>query len=318
MKNPILPFLFAAAFCTALGGCGDDETAPPSASDVGVDAPSDTSEPSDVTPDVEVDAAPDTPAEPSGPDLRAYTGGACPLLGAGANTLESSSVQRSVELFLPEEVEFAPLVFFWYGAGGSTVSYDWMQDFADAYGVVIAVPGATSGLFEWPILAGNDPSPELVFFDDILACTAESLPIDTRRIYTTGFSAGGIWSSVLVMHRSDVLAAAAIYSGGTGSLVRPYESPSAQIPILGMYGGDSDIYGGGIMNFKDSMSEFMDGLVGDGHLVVACNHDGGHTIPAGGLGWGLDFVRVHRFGDVESPYETELPPYLPEYCSYWE
>lgn len=316
MKKTIAILILPAA----LVACGDDASSPVAGADVGTDAPADTATDTEVgLPDAVEDAVPDTPVEPVGPDLRVYTGAACPTLGAGANRIESSAVDRTVELFLPAEVDYAPLLFFWYGAGGSTVQYDWMQDFADAHDIVIAVPRAAPGmLFEWPIMAGNDPASELVFFDDIVACAAESLPIDTRRIYTSGFSAGALWSTYLVMHRSDVLAAAAIYSGGTGPLVRSYETPSVSIPVLGMYGGDADIYGGGIMDFEESMVQFMDGLVGDGHLVIGCNHEGGHTIPTGGLDWGIDFVRVHRFGDTESPHQTELPPYLPAYCAFWE
>ena len=39
------------------------------------------------------------------------------------------------------------------------------------------------------------------------------------RIYTTGFSAGGLWSTWLVMHRSHRIAAAAVFSGGVGGML---------------------------------------------------------------------------------------------------
>ena len=316
MKHLIRPLVL----CALLGGCGSDDVFP--TTDVQADTTGDTGT-TDTTSDAEADALADADvvpdvAEPSGPDLRAYTGDACPLLGAGTNPLESSGQAREVELYLPADVDNVPVLFFWYGAGGSTQTYEWMQDFADAYSVAIVVPRAGPNMiFEWPILASNDPASELVFFDDIVACVAESLPIDTSRIYTSGFSAGGLWSTVLVMHRADVLASAVVYSGGTGSFVQSYETPSARIPLLGMYGGESDVYGG-VMNFKDTMTEFMDGLVGDGHLVLACNHDAGHTIPAGAFDWGIEFVLSHQYGDTVSPFETDLPTFLPDYCSYWQ
>ena len=316
MQHLIRPLVLLAF----VGACGSDDTFPVvhTSADTGTDVPTnDVAEdtvPSDVTADA--DAEPDV-VLPSGPDLRTYTGDVCPTLGAGSNALESSGQSREVELYLPADVVNAPVLFFWYGAGGSTQTYEWMQDFADAYEVVIVVPRAAPNMiFEWPIMASNDTGNDLVFFDDILACIAESLPINTRRVYTSGFSAGGLWSTVLVMHRSDVLASAVIYSGGTGSLVQAYETPAVTIPVLGMYGGESDVYGG-IMNFKDSMTELMNGLVDDGHLVISCNHDAGHTIPVGGFDWGIEFVLAHTFGDTTSPYDLELPSYLPAYCSYW-
>ncbi|MFT6399589.1 MAG: putative esterase [Bradymonadia bacterium] len=312
-------FVFSLAFAISLAACGNDDVSTVD-TDTGVDAPTD-----DVGTDAAVDVSTDTAeadAEPDieevqTPDLRSYTGETCPVLGAGTNDIVSSGADRQVELYLPPDVENAPVVFFWYGAGGSGQTYEWMQPFADAYGVVIVVPRAAANMaFEWPIISTNNPANELVYFDDVIRCVSESLPVDTSRIYTSGFSAGALWSTVLVMHRSDVLASAVIFSGGTGALVQAYETPDVQIPILGMYGGESDVFGG-LVNFKDTMTDFMDGLVGDGHLIIACNHDLGHTIPNGGLDWGIEFLLAHQFGDTSSPFDAQLPSYLPGYCNYW-
>ena len=257
-----------------------------------------------------------------GPPL-SYSGGTCPRLGAGLNTIASGPGEREFEVYLPGSSAGAPLVFFWYGAGGSTQTYEWMQSFADAHGVAIVVPRAvgSGGMmdFEWPILPTNNPANEFVFFEDIAACSVSELGLDGSRIYTSGFSAGALWSTILVMERSDLLAAALIFSGGTGGqFLSAYTTPAVSIPVLGVYGGSGDNFGGGLVNFESSMTEFMDALTADGHLVVSCDHGGGHTVPAGGFDWGIEFLLGHRYSESLSPFAETLPASLPAYCDYWQ
>lgn len=324
MRHSQLPLVLALGAVLALtAACGDDDASVPAADtsgDAGTDRDVATGDAGDDdAPDTSTDSADATDAdEGPTPDLRPYSGGACPVIGGGPNTINSSGVDREFEVYLPTNIQDAPVVFFWYGAGGSTQTYEWMAPFATAYDVTIVVPRAMPNmLFEWPIISTNQPANELVFFDDMVACLTETLFSDPRRIYTTGFSAGALWSSYLVMQRSHVLAAAAIFSGGTGSLVRAYEAPEVDIPILGMHGGDTDTYAG-LVNFKEQMTEFLDGLLSDGHLVIACDHGLGHTIPQGGLDWGIEFLLAHVYGDTSSPWDDTLPPYLPDYCFFWQ
>lgn len=50
--------------------------------------------------------------------------------------------------------------------------------------------------------------------DDVVACAIEQLHIDTRRIYASGFSAGGLQTTWMSYARSGYLAAVVPYSGG--------------------------------------------------------------------------------------------------------
>ncbi|MCB9532158.1 MAG: hypothetical protein H6700_10365 [Myxococcales bacterium] len=260
------------------------------------------------------------PVETTLPTLHPYSGGACPTLTAGTNTLHTGTVDRRVNLYLPDEPADAPLLFFYYGTGDSASNYGWIQQLADLYEINIAVPHAQGDmLFEWPVIATNAPANEVTYFDDMVSCIDASLGIDTSRIYVSGFSAGALWSTYLVMTRSDVVAAALIFSGGTGDYVHGYETPEFQTPVLGAYGGDSDVYGG-FVNFKDQMTQFMDGLVADGHFVIGCNHNLGHTVPSSasdnGFDWGPRFLLAHAWGQP-SPFEGAIPTYLPDYCERW-
>ncbi len=260
---------------------------------------------------------PDTnPTDGPVPTLPTYSG-SCPAVQSGVNSISTGGANRTFEVFLPSDTSDMALAFFWYGTGGTGQDYSWLQGFASGYDLALVVPQATGSLtFEWPVLGTDNTTGELAFFDDMVACVTESLDVDTRKIYTSGFSAGALWSSYLVMHRSEYLASAAIFSGGTGSLVRSDETPEVDIPILGFHGGDADVYGG-IVNFKDQMNQFLGNLDSDGHFVVVCDHGEGHTIPEGALDGALQFLTDHSFGDAASPHESSLPGFLPDYCRNW-
>ncbi|MFT5685382.1 MAG: hypothetical protein ACI8RZ_006333, partial [Myxococcota bacterium] len=51
----------------------------------------------------------------------------------------------------------------------------------------------------------------------------------------------------------------------------------------------------------------------DGHFVVECEHDGGHTIPTEGVNTAIDFLMAHQAAGV-LPWQDGLPDTLPGYC----
>src|SRR4029079_690728 len=55
--------------------------------------------------------------------------------------------------------------------------------------------------------AGNVGNKDLDFFDAMVATMKQKYIIDDRRVYTTGFSNGGIFSYLLWAERSKVIAA---------------------------------------------------------------------------------------------------------------
>jgi pimeloyl-ACP methyl ester carboxylesterase len=100
--------------------------------------------------------------------------------------------------------------------------------------------------FDWHF---TDPSPvgnpDLLLFDDILACLHAQYSVDLTRIWSTGHSAGASLASYLAMHRSNRLAAVAVLSGGLLDLSTApegYITPTDDIPILLTWGGETDTY----------------------------------------------------------------------------
>jgi poly(3-hydroxybutyrate) depolymerase len=210
---------------------------------------------------------------------------------------------RSFLLYLPPDPEGAPLLLLWHWLGGSASSAAQTfsaQQVANERGWIVAVPDSCcSSQTEWGYPPATQATEQdLTFFDDLLGCVGGQYEIDTTRIYTSGMSAGGLWSSYLVLERSQYLAGAAIFSGGIGLF--PYETPDSRMPVLLVDGGPTDIFGR-VVNFHTMTEEFATRLTEDGHFVVHCVHTSGHTIPQGANAWGFNFLASHDYAQMDSP-----------------
>jgi predicted esterase len=163
----------------------------------------------------------------------------------------------------------------------------------------------------------GDSSLDAALFEEALSCLDAHYGIDRGRVYTTGFSAGALWSTWLVMNRSPYLAAAVLFSGGVPGppMGGAYTSPDFDLPVLALHGGTSDIYGGGVIRFNEATTALADGLKADGHFVVVCNHDRGHTIPFNVMDFAIPFLFDHRFGSADSPHSGGLPQSWPSFCA---
>jgi len=252
-------------------------------------------------------------------EVMAYSGGACPTFAGGENAVSSAGVERSFRLYLPAEPTGAPILFLWHPLGGNA---QWMARFMDAeeaaveHEMIIAVPDSREGILtEWGYL--GDATPDLTLFDDLLSCLSVQYQADLTRVYTSGFSAGALWSSYLVVNRAEHLAAAVILSGGVGMFFE-YETPRYRLPVLLAWGGPRDVFNNGLVRFNELSAAFRDALVADDHFVVSCVHNGGHTPPAGVASWGYNFFNVHRVRDGQSPLVTGLGFFFPEICEISE
>ena len=243
--------------------------------------------------------------------------GTCPELSAGTNTFTISGTARSADVFLPETPAGAPVVFIWHGLGDSAGNMGrafGASGLTNQYGAIVVVPHS-SGQFpqsEWSFFGGN-PAVDGDFFDEMLGCVDQAYDVDMNRIYTTGFSAGALWSTWLLMNRSEYLAAVVLFSGGAGG-VNPYGTPSHDTPVLAFHGGPSDIFAGGFLNFSMMTTELAGNLVDDGHFVIVCDHNGGHRIPLDPRAYAFPFMFDHHFDDEGSAYAEGLGEVWPDFC----
>lgn len=231
-------------------------------------------------------------------------------LDEGSNAFGTD--ERAVEVRLPAERQGAPVVFVWhYLSGNPDDMMAWMgvDQLVDA-GYVVVTP-ASRGLpyTEWDVQSDAGANPDVRLFDEILAQIESQYATDPDRVYATGFSAGGLFSSYLTMNRGDVLAATAPFSGGVPSAL--YAAPESDLPVMLAWGGAFDTYGG--FDFAAATQEFAEALVDDGHEVVECPHAMGHWLPDDAQEHVLAFFDDHG-GEGARPWSAS-PDQVPSGCS---
>jgi poly(3-hydroxybutyrate) depolymerase len=238
-------------------------------------------------------------------------------LEAGGNQdFQSGDDQRTFQLVLPAEPQGAPVVFVWHWLGGNgrqILNYGGFDAFAEEHGAIVIAPETRGIPYEWDTFDGAD-TPDLLFFDDMLSCVSEQLGADLSRVYSTGMSAGGLWTVTLSHYRSSWLAASAPLSGG--ATVKDW-SPEESIPMMLTWGGPTDIYGSGAsaFSFDDANILLADQLAESGHFQVHCVHSNGHTLPPGGSDYVWSFFEAHPKGVASSPWSDALPGSLPDWCT---
>lgn len=265
------------------------------------------------------DTSDSAPAAPAPPEPEAYSGGACPILEEGRNDgFLSADVEREFLLELPEDPQGAPVVFAWHWLGGNARQFfsytDIEERLPEELGAIVVAPDSCCSPVEWSFVPSQDPTVDLTFFDDMVSCLHSQYDVDLDRIYTTGMSAGGLWSSFLAIHRSETLAAAAPLSGGTEGALE-YDTPERKLPVLLTWGGESDVIGGGVnLDFHEANLAFSADLQADESWVGHCVHSQGHTIHPDSLDVLVPFFRDHRWSDAAPPWSAGMPEELPSWC----
>ncbi len=180
-------------------------------------------------------------------------------LSAGQTTRKLTH-ERSYILFVPASVNWSrpvPLVFVFHGGTGnaeSAIHMSGFNDVADKNGFIVVYPNGTGRLSNEKLLTWNggtccgwaqEKNIDDVGFVRAIVTDVQSLAnIDSKRIYATGMSNGGILSQRLACEATDLFAAIAPVSG---TLNFPTCKPSQPISVIEFHGtGDQHIlYDGG-------------------------------------------------------------------------
>jgi predicted esterase len=306
-----------------------DTASPPDGE--GLDGPGalDSARPSELAETAAGDGSSTTGPLPANP--KPYSGGTCPQFVQGKNSIVAAGRNRSFELYLPPGGgQGAACVFVWHGNG------DTGKNIADFFGgkylaekqnAIVVGPSSCCDdgindccdmLMTWNFGEFSKKEADLALFDDMLSCIDKQFNIDNTRVYSTGFSSGSLWTTYLLLHRSDYFAAVSIFSGGTGT-VFPYATPAVKVPALLAWGGENDTYMN-MVSFHDMTLDLAANLLADGHFIVECNHGpyanpgSGHTIPMSGPTWGTAFLFAHVFGQPSPVQAGGLSAPYPEYC----
>lgn len=267
--------------------------------------------------DSDTDVALDTRRQPAA--LAVLSSGSCPdLSDSGASTFTSNGVEREVRVYFPDDMrDGLPVLFYFHPLGSNAAQVaSWLNiaDFANENDLIVVVPESLDqNLMEWEFLTADAPD-DLALFDDMRTCLSNEHHIDLRRVYASGMSAGGLWTTYLSTHRGDTLASVLVMSGGTEP-VQDYFTPAYKFPALLMWGGENDTWGNQAIevNFQDTMMDYSAKLRADGHFVVHCDHGMGHTIPPEGRDLTADWLLPHVYGEP-SPWEGQDIATLLDYC----
>ncbi|MBK8255959.1 MAG: hypothetical protein IPK82_25245 [Polyangiaceae bacterium] len=279
--------------------------------------------------------AKEPPAGSAVPDpLPDYTGGACPTLVEGENTITSKGNTRKFILVLPKDLtvaEHPPILFLWHWLGGSAEDFleeGQIQQAADEQRFVAVVPRSKGdGQFQWPFDTTQSEArmeEEYTFFDDMLTCTAKQVEANLNCVGSAGVSAGALFTDQLAAHRANRISSFISLSGGTGGVIRPWGKPEKKLPGLVLWGGPTDTCLG-LLSFETLSKTLESDLTSEGNFFVECIHNCGHSAPPldpaadgssifGSL-WGFFLDHPYWLKDGESPYQMNgLPANMPEWC----
>ncbi len=260
---------------------------------------------------------PDPNAKKPDPSKLPQVKGTCPQMRSGGFNVNGSTGTLWVG------PKAGPVVFYWHGTGTSADEvYSGLPGAAEeieATGGVLASFDLSNGL--------GDNTGDLVWYtgdidsaDQILACAVEAGVADTSRIYTSGYSAGGLQSGTMVFSRSNYLASAVVYSGGPmlGGILpgsTTFVDPSNVPSTLGAHGAQGADWL--VLDFHDGTILVGDTVKMAGGFAIDCDDDGDHIafvigIRAGVGGKAWQFLKDHPYN--VRPYGSTLPAGYPSYC----
>ena len=156
-------------------------------------------------------------------------------------SIRSQGVERTYYLFLPDKVNPAtpaPMVVLLHGSGrnGLSLVEKW-KDLAKKEGVIIVGPDAVSSQ-GWKI---PEDGPD--FIHELVEGLKAKYPINARRVYLFGHSAGAGQALYLSLLESEYFAATAVHAGALGADDGPYiERAQRKIPIAIFVGTNDQFF----------------------------------------------------------------------------
>ena len=242
-------------------GCSGSDAASDTTATASTDAPAET------TPDTEPESTEPESTEPAVTDAPPATDGfvingparvrpSCESLARGVSefTLDAGGAVHDVRVFVPATVvsDPAPVVLNWHGLGSNGAEQALLSGYetlAEEEGFIAVhatgVAAAGDGPNSWELTEFDTPErDDLAFADSLIDTVVADWCADPDRVYSTGMSNGGLFTSELVCSRADRIAAAVSVAGTThpGSC-----EPARPVPYLSFHGTDDNVvpYAGG-------------------------------------------------------------------------
>ena len=206
-------------------------SAAPEATETTEAAPSTTDAPDDVEPE-----APDTTEV--GPE-----GCSSQESGATSFTIDAGGAQHPVRIFLPSVYDGSPLplVMNWHGLGSDgpqQAQFSAYETLAESEGFLVAhptgVPAPGDTRNSWELAQFDDPGrDDIAMAEAMIDYLIANYCADPTRVYSTGMSNGGFFTSRLVCELPDRIAAAVSVAG----LTHPDDcDPARAVPFMAYHG----------------------------------------------------------------------------------
>jgi hypothetical protein len=239
--------------------------------------------------------------------------GSCPAFEEGMITVAGTSLQ----LWAGDKP--GPVYFYWHA---TTQHWDEVERALPNATKNVATEGGFVASFELTNNQGTNTG-NFVWYtgdfdavDQLLACGIEKGLVDTTRIYTAGYSAGGIQACAMATTHASYLAAAICYSGSAAVIGGTPKDPSRLPPVLVPHGAPgSDVL---ILDMAQQSVAWERDYTKAGGFAIDCMDGGDHLASAAkrmGLdGRAMEFLAAHPFGIEPEPYAAALPSGWPEYC----
>ncbi|MDA9359167.1 dienelactone hydrolase family protein [Flavobacteriaceae bacterium] len=171
-------------------------------------------------------------------------------IGTFSRSIEVDGETREYLIYIPnsyDTIKSVPLLLNFHGFGGSANEFmndaD-MRSLAASYSFILVYPQGSSldGFSHWnacPIGGDNkSDADDFGFVEAIINKVSSQYNIDVERIYSAGYSNGGMMAYGLANYRSDLIAAVASVSG---AMLDCIGSTSHPMPVVHLHGTSDDV-----------------------------------------------------------------------------
>ena len=236
-------------------------------------------------------------------------------LGPTTETFTIDGVQRQALVFAPtKKTTHPPMVFGWHGHGGAMTSCVNMYNFQTAWPEAVVVypqglpspaandPQGLKNGFQWR--PGESGDRDLKLFDAMRKKIGNDFSVDPKRVYTMGFSNGGMFSYLLWSQRHGQFGAVGIIEGA----VMPEDKPLKPMAAFVAAGKKDNTcpYADQAASIRydrqvdgvapNAMPQMMNGVRffhGEKADLAVMIHEGGHEYPSGTTPKLVRFFKAH-------------------------
>lgn len=159
----------------------------------------------------------------------------------------------------------------------------------------------------------EDEGPDVRFVDAMVRCIAERWPVDARRVYVGGISAGGSFTNRSLTYDSGLFAGGVVASGNWYEGYAAPSPPRRMDPSIAIviWGGPSDVWppSAPIADYDpETRLAALYYAAQPDVLTVSCSGSHGHIWPTAMTPWLVETLLAHPKGSDPADFRLTEPP----------